>query len=131
MNESGSDITAVLPHEIVKLRGQNFLIIVLTHPNRIVTRWSTSKIDRIEQEFEEIIVDHQSEEDFKKSLDECNFSMGSKYGWLYTGCRFPVLRDFSGDLFTVFPGNATVHSNFSIFKDVNNDFRTFLTNFLL
>ena len=58
MNESGSDITAVLPHEIVKLRGQNFLIIVLTHPNRIVTRWSTSKIDRIEQEFEELILAH-------------------------------------------------------------------------
>ena len=69
-NEAGAAIPAVIPHELVKLRGQNLRIIVFTHRDRLLTSWSTSKIDRFEHEFEELIVDHQSAEAFKKYMDE-------------------------------------------------------------
>ena len=91
-NESGADLPAVLPHKLVRLRGQDFRIIVRTYRDRLLTCWFTSKIDRIEQEFEEFIVAHRSEEAFKKSLDECDCFMGFMDGWSYTGVRFTVLR---------------------------------------
>ena len=46
-NESGADLPAVLPHKLVRLRGQDFRIIVRTYRDRLLTCWSTSKIDRI------------------------------------------------------------------------------------
>ena len=79
-NEAEAALPAVLPHELVKLRGRYFRIIVRTHCDRLLTCWSISKIDRIEQEFEEIIVANLSEEAFKKSLDECDCYMGFKDG---------------------------------------------------
>ena len=57
--------------------------------------------------------------------------MGFKDVWSYTGGHFPVLQYICGGLVTVFPGTATVESDFSIFKYVNNDFRTSLTDFSL
>ena len=51
--------------------------------------------------------------------------------WLYTSGRFPVLRDFWGGLATVFPGTATVESDFSIVKYAMNDFRNSLKDLLL
>ena len=95
------------------------------------TCWSTSKIDRIEQEFEEFIVAHRSEEAFKKSLDECDCSMGFKDVWSYTGGRFPVLQYFCGGLATVFPGTAMAYSDFSIVKYVNNEYQNLLKDFSL
>ena len=90
-SEAGAALPAVLPHELVKLQGWDFRIIVHTHCDCLLTCWSTSKIDHIEQEFEELIVAHESKEAFKKSLEECNCSMGFKDGWSYTGGRFPML----------------------------------------
>ena len=51
--------------------------------------------------------------------------------WSYTGGRFLMLWDFSDGSATVFPGTATVESDFSIVKYVNNDFRISLTDFSL
>ena len=57
--------------------------------------------------------------------------MEFKDGWSYTGGHFPVLREFCGGLATVFPGTATVESDFSIVKYAMNDFRTSLKDLLL
>ena len=126
-NEAGSALPEVLPHELAKLRDQDFRIIVCTYRDRLLTRWSYSKIDRIEHELEELIFAHQSKEAFKKSLDEYNCSMGFRDGWSNTGGRFTVLREFCGGLATVFPGTDMVESKFSIVKYVKNDFRTSFT----
>ena len=128
---SGAALPAVLPQELVKLRGRDLQIIVCTHCELLLTHWSISKIYCIEQEVEELIIDYWSEENFKKSLYECNCSVGFKDGWSYTGVCFPVLRDFCGGLAAIFPGTATVDINLYIVKHVKNDFRTSPTQFLL
>ena len=81
----------MLPHELVKLRGQYLQIIVRTHCKRLLTRCYTSNIDLINQEFEELIVAHQSDETFNKSLDECYYYMVFQDDWSYTGGRFLML----------------------------------------
>jgi hypothetical protein len=90
-----------------------------------------TKIDLIEQQFDSLLVAYQSEEAFKNALENCGAATGFKEGWLLTGGRFPELQDFCGGLATVFPGTATVESDFSVLKYAKNDYRTALTDFSL
>lgn len=60
-NESASALPAVLTHNIVKLLGLDFRAIFRTHRDRLLTRWSNSKIDLIEQQFEDPITSHGSD----------------------------------------------------------------------
>ena len=48
-NEYGANLNGVLTYELVRLRGWDFRIIVHTHHDRLLTRWSSSEIDHIEQ----------------------------------------------------------------------------------
>ncbi len=121
----------VLPHQFVKLRGRDLSITVQTHRERLLSRWSLTKIDLIEQQFDSLLVAYQSEEAFKNALENCGAATGFKEGWLLTGGRFPELQDFCGGLATVFPGTATVESDFSVLKYAKNDYRTALTDFSL
>ena len=130
-NEAGAALPPVLPYQLEKLRGRDFRVIVRTYHDRLITRWSSSKIDMIEQQFEALLVAFQSEEAFKKSLEGCDDTTEFKDSWSCCSSRFPILRDFCGGLATVFPGTATVESDFSIVKYVKNDFRTALTDFSL
>jgi hypothetical protein len=93
--------------------------------------YGTSQIDKVEQQFKALLHAYRSGEEFKKYLEDCTDTTGFKDGWSLTGCRFTQLRDFCGGLATVFPGTATVASDFSIVKYVKNDFRTSLTDFSL
>ena len=45
--------------------------------------------------------------------------------------RFEKLKEFCGGLATVFPGTATVESDFSLINYEKNDFRTALTDLSL
>ena len=53
-------------------------------------------------------------------------------GWICIGSgRFEKLKEFCGGLGTVFPGTATVESDFSIVNIEKNDYRTALTDLAL
>ena len=114
--------------KLVQLRGRDFNTIVRAHHQRLLTRWSALRIDLLDQEFQALLTAYESEDAFKNTLKGCNEETGFEQGWACTGGRFPVLREFCGGLATVFPGTATVESDFSIVKYTKNDFQNrFLT----
>ena len=51
--------------------------------------------------------------------------------WAQYGQRYQRLRDFVGGLATVFPGTATVESDFSVINSESNRCRTALTDLSL
>ena len=52
-------------------------------------------------------------------------------GWAAVLGRFERLKEFCGGLATVFPGTATVESDFSVLNYEKNIYRTALTDFSL
>ncbi|KAI9916373.1 hypothetical protein PsorP6_017080 [Peronosclerospora sorghi] len=46
-NEAGTALPAVLSHQLVQLRGRDFNSVVHTYRERLLTRWSTSRVDLI------------------------------------------------------------------------------------
>jgi hypothetical protein len=70
-----------LPHQLVKLRGRDLSITVQNHRERLLSRWSLTKIDLIEQQFDSLLVSYQSEEAFKNALENCGAATGFKEGW--------------------------------------------------
>ena len=89
------------------------------------------RIDLLDQEFQALLTAYESEDALKNTLKDCDEATGFEQGWACTGGRFPVLREFCGGLATVFPGTATVESDFSIVKYTKNNFRSHLTDFSL
>lgn len=130
-NEANSTVPPVLPHELVMIRGQDFMGIVREQRARLLSRMSISQVDHIEQEFGDLLKAYRSEPAFKATLKGCDETTSFEDGWLCTGGRFALLRDFCGGLATVFPGTATVESDFSIVKYVKDDFKTQLTDLSL
>ncbi|KAI9911995.1 hypothetical protein PsorP6_009574 [Peronosclerospora sorghi] len=125
-NEAGTALPA-----LVKLSGRDFNSVVRTYRERLLTRWSTSRVDLIEQELLSILAVFESEEAFKNALRGCNKATSFEEGWSLTGGRFSVLQEFCGGLASVFPGTTSVESDFSIVKYVKNDFWSSLTDFSL
>lgn len=130
-NEASSAIPAVLPHQLVQELGRDFNTVVRKYRERLLGRWPTSKIELLEQEFQALHSARASEKAFRDTLSGCNEMTSFEDGWATTGGRFPVLREFCGGLATVFPGTATVESDFSMLKYIKNDFRSSLTDFSL
>ncbi|KAI9922771.1 hypothetical protein PsorP6_000859 [Peronosclerospora sorghi] len=64
-NEAGTALPAVLPHQLVQLRRRDFYSVARTYRERLLTRWSTSRVDLIEQEFLSTLATFESEEAFK------------------------------------------------------------------
>ncbi|KAI9901006.1 hypothetical protein PsorP6_019314 [Peronosclerospora sorghi] len=114
-----------------QLRGRDFNSVVRTFRERRLTRWSTSRVDLIEQEFFSLLAAFESEEAFKNVLRGFNEATSFDDGWSLTGGRFSVLQEFCGGLSFVFQGTASVESDFSIVKYVKNDFQSSLTDFSL
>jgi hypothetical protein len=57
--------------------------------------------------------------------------IGFAEAWQPLGTRFYKQRQFSGGLATVFPGTATVESDFSLRKRKHGEFRSNLTELSL
>ena len=73
---------------------------------------STTEIDVIEQEFEELQSAYHRESSFKAVLDACGHHTSFEEGRKLTQDRFCFLREFCGGLATAFPGTSTVGSDF-------------------
>ncbi|KAI9908967.1 hypothetical protein PsorP6_015235 [Peronosclerospora sorghi] len=101
-NEAVTALPAVLPHQLVQLRGRDFNSVVRTYRERLLTRWSTSRVELIEQEFLSNLAAFESEEEFKNAVRGCNAATSFEDGWSLTGGRFSVLQEFCGGLASVF-----------------------------
>ena len=129
---SGYKVPPVLPHKLVKLRSYEFNAIVAEQTRQLLCLKTESNMEIIQEEHRELISAYRSEEPL---CDTINSSMSTDSfidGWKCIGSgRFEKLKEFCGGLGTVFPGTATIESDFSIVNLEKNDYRAALTDLSL
>jgi hypothetical protein len=88
-------------------------------------------VDGLDRDFRSFKAAFHSESTLSDSLKTQGATIGFANARQPVGTRFAKLRQFCGGLATVFPGTATVESNFSPLKFERDEFRSPLTELLL
>ena len=130
-NQAGEDLPPVLPHELIKLRGKEFIDIVSRHRPHLQHHWEPESLDKLEREFNQLLLKYKSEPLFKLALDNCNNDTSFTAGWKLLGPWFDTLKDFCGGLATVFPNTAIVEADFSEIGWEKDEYRLALTDLAL
>ena len=130
-SSSGTIYPPVLPHQLVQMRSFEFNNIVLEHIERIADEEYLEKI----QEDHRLLLQADREE---TTLKDAILAYASKDSMSFDGgrecmgnIRFQQIKKFCGGLATIFPGTATVESDFSIVNYKKDQYRAALSNFSL
>ena len=126
-----ANITPVLPHQLVQLRGREFSQIVLKHHEHLREFWTEEDIEQIERDFCELRNAYKYEQALQSKLDDCNDLTGFEDEWKIVGDRFMSLRDFCGGIATAFPNTAAVESDFSVLGWEKDEYRLELSDLYL
>lgn len=129
---SGYKTPPVLPCELVGLRSHQFNEIVNEQTRRFLSLKTKNDLEIIQQEHRELLRVYRSEEALRDAINASTNGFSFNHGWACVGRgRFENLKEFCGGLATVFPGTATVESDFSIVNYEKNQYRTTLTDLSL
>ncbi|RLN74225.1 hypothetical protein BBJ28_00000596 [Nothophytophthora sp. Chile5] len=102
--DTTSELPAVLPHELVKLRGRQFAVVIRSHMQRLqAADWSKQEVDWIEQDFQDLCDAYFREPSLKLALDACKNQTSFREGWSCLQGRFTHLQRFCGALATAYP----------------------------
>ena len=71
-NESADELPPVLPHELAVLKPLNLCVIVQRHHERLLARWTTTEMDVIEQEHQELVAAYAREQPLQAALKACD-----------------------------------------------------------
>ena len=111
-------VPPVLPHELVKLKGREFICIVVKYLPHFKQFWTDIRVSKLEMEHRELLLLYQHNADLRLKLDKCDHTTSFQSGWAILegrhALKFTVLRDFCGGIALVFPNTAMVESDFSI-----------------
>jgi hypothetical protein len=100
----GSELPAVLPHELVRMRGRQFAAVVRPQTERLrLAGWTTQQIDWIEQDFQDLSGAYYRESPLKLALDACSNKSSFRDAWGCVQGRFAHLQRFCGMLATAYP----------------------------
>ncbi|KAL3660498.1 hypothetical protein V7S43_014643 [Phytophthora oleae] len=103
-----SDLPAVLPQDLVKMRGRQFAAVVRPQMERLrLAGWSRQEIDWIEQEFQDLRDVYFREESLKIALESCNYEISFRDSWSCVRGRFKHLQRFCGVMATAYPVDLT------------------------
>jgi hypothetical protein len=131
-SDGKKDLPAVLLAELAKVRTHAFISDVLQiQTERLLVTKTRQYINDIETEHREFLRTDSSEKPLREALENQPKSIGFSEASAVCQGRFSKLREFSGVLATVFPGTATVQSDFSIVNWVKNDYRSAMTDLSL
>jgi hypothetical protein len=126
---SSQKLPRVLPHELAEVAPRLFNGILFEQSQRLLC--SGQSVDELEREFRSFKAAVHSESTLLDSLRKRGTSIGFEEAWQPLGIRFAKLRQFCGGLATVFPGTATVESDFSVLKWEYDEFRSTLSELSL
>ena len=130
-SSSGHKLPPVLPSELVKVRSHEFNGIISQQGTRYQSFYSYRDLENIQAEHKELLSSHRNEKALKDSISDGKHLTSFEDGWECVGARFGKLKEFCGGLATVFPGTATVESDFSVLNWEKNDHRVNLTDLSL
>uniref|UniRef100_M4B2Z1 Uncharacterized protein n=1 Tax=Hyaloperonospora arabidopsidis (strain Emoy2) TaxID=559515 RepID=M4B2Z1_HYAAE len=109
-----SDLPAVLPQGLVKMRGRQFAKTVVPHMERLrLAGWTGQEIEWIEQEFQDLHGAYFRETSLKLALESCANRSSFDNSWSCLQGRFTHLRHFCEMMATAYPVSGTWH-------DINN-----------
>ncbi|KAK1930737.1 hypothetical protein P3T76_013694 [Phytophthora citrophthora] len=112
-----SALPAVLPQDLVKMRGRQFAAVVRPQIQRLrLAGWSRQEIDWIEQEFQDLRGAYFREESLKIAIESYSNETSFHGSWGCVRGRFKHLQRFCGAMATAYPVDFTdPASNLSIF----------------
>ena len=88
--------------------------IVRRHSGRLLARLTTTEIDAIEQQHQELVAAFVREDALRAALETRDEKTTFDEAWGIVKGRFEILQQFCGGLASVFPGTSQVESGFSI-----------------
>jgi hypothetical protein len=97
----------------------------------LVKARGTNVVDAIERQVEELRRSYRAECSLRTGIDRCSLMTHLRESWKLLEGRFEELVNFSGGLATIFPGNATVESDFSVIGWEKDSYRNAQTDFSL
>jgi hypothetical protein len=121
----------VLPHDLVAIPPRRFNEHIFEQSERLKYVGSPGLIEDLEREFRSFKAAVHDETALHSTLEAHGPATSFKEAWRPFGYRFPLLKRFCGGLASVFPGTATVESDFSLLNWEFDEFRTSLTELSL
>lgn len=119
----------VLPHELVQISAAKFLQLMRKQTNRLENKYSAEHIDVIADQHKSLLRAYRRDEVLRTGIDSCDGRTSFDSAWKLLAPQYPDLVDYCGGIATVFPGTATVESDFSILRWEKDSFRKSLSNF--
>jgi hypothetical protein len=129
--DSNQSLPPVLPHELVKMSPADFIRMTRKQAYRLEHRYSVEQIDVIADQHKALLRAYRSEAVLRAGIDACDARTSFETAWTALSAQFPDLVEFCGGLATIFPGTATVESDFSILRWEKDAFRKDLSDFSL
>ena len=130
-NKATDDLPPVLPHQLVKVRGKEFVNILSNHRKHLEQFWDEITIDKIERQHNKLLLAYTTESTLKHAIDKCDQNTSFMTGWAIVEGRFNVLKDFCGGIATVFANTASVEADFSLLSWEKDEYRMSLTDLSL
>lgn len=122
---------SIRPSELVKMNMKEFKNLLDAHTPRLLKRMSTVEVHKIAQDFAALRSDSKGETSAMQPRGSVTATPSFSALWTEQGERFPALRNFCGDLASIFPNTATVESDFSVIGWERDVYRQRITNFSL
>lgn len=130
-NESVDELPAVMPHELVHLQHSEFCANGREHCERLLARWTTTKIDLFEQENQALVSFYNNEPPLQSALNACDDKISFEEAWTIVKGHFKWLQRFCGGVVCVLSGTSQVESDFSLVKGAKTVFWKALTDLSL
>jgi hypothetical protein len=123
---TGTEYPPVLPHQLVKLRSHEFNSILIEQRGRM----AEEAFDAVEDQHRKMLRQYRDDQHFRNQVDILKDNYDFVECWDHVNClKYGALREFCGGLATLFPGTASVESDFSIVNYEKDLFRASLTDF--
>ncbi len=132
-NGPGQEIPPIMPKQVMGLLPRDLTTLVTKHRLRLEgTNHGGAEIAALENEFRNLKVAYANDAALKETIDEVDEDkMDFDNAWKHLSKTYGKLHEFFGGLATVFPGTATVESDFSHLKMTSNSHVTNMTDFSL
>ena len=126
------EINAVMPHQLVALSGKEFSSQVMKFKDLLENSIGSTDIHEIEAERNALVNAFHGDGKVENEITNLNeLKSDFRDGWDGFRDAFPRLYRFCSGLATLFPGTASVESDFSILRWEKNAYRSSLSDLCL
>ena len=125
---SGTALPPVLPHHLVHLRNFEFNAFLKEQSGRL----TEERLEQIQVQHRELLLSYRDDEDIRKAIDSSKEDPSFEGSWkCMSRIQCSALKEFCGGMATIFPGTATVESDFSDVNYEKDQYRAALTDMSL